>query len=67
MLASADGRVEVVRILLEAGASKDLVNNDGYTALMLASADGRVEVARVLLEACANRDFADNDCFTAKL
>ena len=36
MAASANGKPEVVRVLLAAGADKDLRNNDGQTALDLA-------------------------------
>ena len=34
MAAAEQGHVEVARILLQAGASKDPANNDGFTALI---------------------------------
>ena len=34
MAAAEQGHVEVARILLQAGASKNPANNDGYTALI---------------------------------
>eukprot|EP00439_Symbiodinium_sp_Y106_P049526 s289_g6.t1 len=43
----AGGHVEVVRLLLEAGAEKDCNDRDGITAVMLASAFGRFDVVRM--------------------
>ena len=51
MFASQGGHVEVVRLLLEAGAEKDCNDRDGITAVMLASAFGRFDVVRLLVEA----------------
>ena len=48
MAASDHGHVEVVRILLEAGADENLVDIDGFTALILASEQGHGEVVRML-------------------
>ena len=55
-LASRDGKVDVVRVLLEAGAdvNKSTTGGDGHTPLTFASVYGEVEVARVLLEAGAD-------------
>eukprot|EP00439_Symbiodinium_sp_Y106_P023855 s1984_g2.t3 len=64
-LASCNGHVEIVRLLLEAGADKDLADNDGYTPLISASSRGHVEIARLLLEAGANKDMATSDGATA--
>jgi ankyrin repeat protein len=50
-LASSDGNVNVVRVLLDAGAIVDATNIDGYTPLHYASSDGHVNMARVLLDA----------------
>ena len=63
--ASASGCVEVVHLLLEAGADKDLVNIRGLTALMLSAREGNVEVARLLLAAGANKDLVDESGTTA--
>ena len=46
MLASQSGHVEVVDLLLAAGADKDLADTSGSTALVLASQSGHVEVVR---------------------
>ena len=47
---------EVVQMLLEAGADKDMINHDGTTALHLASEHGHEEVVQMLLEAGADKD-----------
>ena len=60
MMAADGGHVEVMRLLLEAGADKDLANNQGTTALMMAEVKGQVEVLRLLLEAGADKSLADN-------
>ncbi|OLP87712.1 Ankyrin repeat domain-containing protein 50 [Symbiodinium microadriaticum] len=62
MAASRHGHVEVVRLLLEAGAE---TNNNGTTALMLASLDGHLEVASLLLDAAADINLADSVGATA--
>ena len=54
MLASGMGHVEIVRVLLAAGAGVDTATNDGETALMFASGSGHVEVVRALLAAGAD-------------
>jgi len=53
MAASVHGRVELMRVLLAAGARVNLGTADGGTALMLASFTGQVEAIRVLLTAGA--------------
>ena len=42
MLASGNGHLDVVRLLLEAGAQKDALAIDGSTALMWAALEGLV-------------------------
>ncbi|CAE7366960.1 unnamed protein product [Symbiodinium natans] len=60
--ASGGGHVEVVRLLVEAGADKDVPDVDGCTALSLAAAEvGCIEVVRLLVEAGADKDLADNN------
>ena len=59
MLASCNGRLEVVQLLSEAGADKDKASQDGLTALMWVSAIGHLEVSRMLCEAVADKDKAN--------
>ena len=50
-----DERVEIIRMLLKAGASVDMATaKDGWTSLMLASAHGDVGIARALIDAGAS-------------
>ena len=53
------------RLLLEAGADKNLANKTGRTALMIASASGHVETTRALLKAGADIDMTNNSGRTA--
>ncbi|CAE7216287.1 ANKRD1 [Symbiodinium sp. KB8] len=59
--ASQCGHAEIVRLLVEAGAHKDMRDEQnscghGLTALMYASMNGHVEVVRLLVEAGADKD-----------
>ena len=59
------GHTEAARLLLKAGADKDMrIPCSGQTALMLAAEEGQVDVVRLLLEAGADKDVCDmfNDC-----
>ena len=67
IIASRNGHVEVVRALVEAGASVDQARNDGVTPLCIASEEGHVEVVRVLVAAGASVDQANNDRVTPLL
>lgn len=49
MLAVSHGRLEMVRLLLEAGADVNCQDEDGSTALMCASEHGHVDIVKVLL------------------
>ena len=60
MLASTNGHLEVVRLLLQSGAYKDLAMTHAETALMLASTNGHLEVVRLLLESGAVKDLPRN-------
>ena len=51
--AAEDGRLDLVRNLLEAGASPNAKSDGDVTALMWAAARGHVEVVKVLLESGA--------------
>lgn len=54
MWAAAAGHVDVVRLLIEAGADVRAVDNEGVTALHLARANGHAEVAAALIAAGAD-------------
>ena len=49
------GRIEVVKLLIEAGAKVDLVNNSGSTALHESATMGHLDITKLLVEAGANR------------
>eukprot|EP00913_Durusdinium_trenchii_P009906 g9298.t1 len=55
MWAASGGRVEAARLLLDAGAEKDLKDSGGGTALTAAAMNGHVEVALLLLDAGADQ------------
>jgi ankyrin repeat protein len=48
MTAAAEGLADVVRILLEAGANRDIKDQDGDTALTFARQNGHTEVVKLL-------------------
>lgn len=50
MMASYDGLLEMVRILLDNKASVHIQDEFGYTALLLASAEGHVDASKLLLD-----------------
>jgi ankyrin repeat protein len=54
--ASWDGRVNVVRALLCAGANVTAVTRDGKTPLSMACQRGRMDVVRALLTVDAHYD-----------
>lgn len=54
-LAAAGGQLEIVRVLLEAGADVNLRDDDEeFTPLIGAAYDGHIEIVEVLLDAGAN-------------
>jgi ankyrin repeat protein len=55
------GSVEVVKMLLAAGAKKDKLNIDGTTPICVASKEGNSGVVELLLEAGADKEIASND------
>ncbi|CAK9115055.1 unnamed protein product [Durusdinium trenchii] len=64
-LAAERGHLEVVRLLLEAGADPNAATRCGHTVLMFAAQNGHLEVARVLLEVGADPNAAMQDGATA--
>ena len=63
--AASSGLTEVARLLLRAGANKDLAHRDGRTPLMCASEKGHLQIARLLLEAGAEKNATDRGSLTA--
>jgi len=49
MLAVSHGRLDTVRLLLEAGADINIQDEDGSTALMCAAEHGHLEIVKLLL------------------
>jgi ankyrin repeat protein len=49
MLAVSHGRLEMVRLLVEAGADMNIQDEDGSTALMCAAEHGHTEIVKHLL------------------
>ncbi|CAE7773104.1 ANKRD50, partial [Symbiodinium necroappetens] len=54
------GHAQVVELLVEAGARKDLCDREGKTALMCAAWCGHDRAVQLLLKAGAERDMRDN-------
>ena len=65
MSASEEGRLEVVRELLDADADVNVQNESGDTALVFASVGGHLEVVRALLAAGADANVQVKDGDTA--
>jgi ankyrin repeat protein len=59
MLAARDGRLEPVRILLDAGAAIDVTDANEITPLISAITNNHVNVARLLIDRGANIHHAD--------
>ena len=69
-VASGEGQVEVVRLLLDSAADINLAENDGITALSAASDHGHVEICRLLRaaadESSTNKRTCDIELSTSK-
>ncbi|CAJ1328452.1 unnamed protein product [Effrenium voratum] len=63
--ASANGHLEVVQCLLDAGADKEKPTNEGATPLHIAAGRGHQAVVQCLLDAGADKEKADNDGATS--
>jgi len=66
MAASANDNIEIVRLLLEAGANPNIHKTPPIqTPLMTASARGHIEIVRMLLDAGAKVETLDEDGWSA--
>ena len=65
MLASYNGDITSIKLLLKKGANINAQDKDGYTALMLAAIFSKAEAISILLEKGANIDQKDNTGWTA--
>ncbi|CAE7639364.1 acbd6, partial [Symbiodinium sp. CCMP2592] len=59
ILAAKQGRVEIVRLLLEAGADKGLKDREDRTAYNWAWICGRYEVSHLLLDQESEQDLSE--------
>ena len=64
-VAATHGQLEMVRELLKQGASVDLQNSFGTTALMSAAYQGHLSIVLLLLQHSANPDLQSNEGGTA--
>jgi ankyrin repeat protein len=67
MHASSNGYVQVMELLLKAGANVNLKNNYGGTALIHASNKGHDKVVNLLLKAGADANLHDKSGWTARI
>ena len=64
MLSAKNGYINVVRELLNRGASVDIADECGHAPLYAAAEEGHVEVVRVLLNHGASVNITDKNGFT---
>lgn len=60
MIASREGMLKIVNVLITLNANIDQTNKFGDTALMMASSEGRLDVVLRLLKCGANVNIANN-------
>jgi ankyrin repeat protein len=58
-IAAIYGRVEIVRMLIDAKVELDIQDNDGWTALHWAATRGITKNAQILVDAGARKDIPD--------
>ena len=65
MEAAEDGHLEIVELLLKAGANINHQDHSGETALMEAAQESKIECVKLLLEKGAAVGILDADCLSA--
>ena len=60
-MAASEGRLEIVRALIENEAEVNATDKDGWTPLHLATAEGHLEDTKVLIENGADINTKKND------
>ena len=65
MIASREGKSEIVKTLLEKGAQVNMQDTYGLTALSFASQMGRTEIVKLLLDKGADPNLKSNEVKTA--
>ncbi|XP_014679106.1 PREDICTED: putative ankyrin repeat protein RF_0381 [Priapulus caudatus] len=58
-MAACSGQLDIVRLLLEAGANANAADSYGVTSLHIAACPGRLDIMRLLLEAGADPNVAE--------
>ena len=64
-VAAAEGHVLTTHILVQAGATLDVLDDEQNTALMIASAEGKSDIVRYLLQAGADLTWKGDDGMTS--
>jgi ankyrin repeat protein len=59
-VAAANGHLDTVRFIVEAGAAKDRAANGGATPLWVVATNGHLDTVRFLVEAGAAKDQGEN-------
>lgn len=65
MNACIEGDEEIIQLLLDGGASVDIVNKDGMTAFTIACSHGHISAAQLLLNSGANINHFNKNRWTA--
>ena len=65
MLASQNGHLDVVHLLVQTGAALQSQDSEGRTAFMIASLYGHLDIVRLFLQSGAATDAHKNDVSTS--